>query len=283
MEMASERWHGGDALQQQAACTPETSMHRGQDPLGSALGFAYHLRCDLWSLVGGPVPGSSPAAAAAEGTAIPWSLLTAFTLVAYSLGRLGPVPGSRPAARAAAAVANSENSADSAVEPKISGPCRIIRRRCAWMRKPKCRITTPRKLISRSPAPQGAPPAPWRRKKPRDQVSRFRVAALEHGPWRVIKRRCAWMRKPNRRIPTPRSSSGEPGAPGHAARILALQQHSGGNPETRPMAHHRVALRMEAGHTLHLLPLRVPSVALGAPLAPRRSRGASARAHPTLS
>ena len=53
-----------------------------------------------------------------------------------------------------------EGGRDEDVAPKISGAWRLIRRRCPKILKPKDSMTTPRKLISQSPAPY-APPEPW--------------------------------------------------------------------------------------------------------------------------
>ena len=69
----------------------------------------------------------------------------------------GAAPGARPMACAAKAVAKREKAAEINVAPKISGAWRRIRRRCPKILNPNDRMTTPRKLISQSPAPQAAP------------------------------------------------------------------------------------------------------------------------------
>ena len=46
-----------------------------------------------------------------------------------------------------------EKAAEAVVEPKISNACRTIRPRWLKILKPKLRMTTPKKLISQSPAP----------------------------------------------------------------------------------------------------------------------------------
>ena len=71
------------------------------------------------------------------------------------------ISGDRPRTwRAAAAVANIEKAAEPTAAPPISSLCLAIRPRCAWMRKPYDRMTTPSSDISTSPAPAAAPPAP---------------------------------------------------------------------------------------------------------------------------
>ena len=75
------------------------------------------------------------------------------TVMAWVHPVAGAKPGARPMALAAKAVEKSENAADRVVAPKISGAWRFMRRRWPKMRNPKDRMTTPRKLMSRSPAP----------------------------------------------------------------------------------------------------------------------------------
>ena len=64
------------------------------------------------------------------------------------------VPGLRPKRRHIRAVESREKAAEKRTEPKISGACRFISRRCPKILKPNERMTTPSRLMSQSPAPQ---------------------------------------------------------------------------------------------------------------------------------